>query len=149
MGKTYLADGATIKHKNMSLVPTIGWDGGISKMCFRKKVFNSDNCQKTTIWHKAKNLMYVQFGSSHRTCVQLPGVNWSMTRFNFPLVERISLTLTHLYSRISRHLQIFNPSQMPSPLQSKMSRTMASHQHSTKFGNKWAKAIWKKRGENH
>jgi len=51
--------------------------------------------------------------------------------------------LTHLYSLISRHLHIWRPTQMPSPLQSRTSNTSASHQHSTKFGKRWANAICK------
>lgn len=54
---TYLAEGATIIPKNVSLPMTRGCDGGISKICFRKKVFNSDICQNMTNWQTAKNLM--------------------------------------------------------------------------------------------
>jgi hypothetical protein len=77
----------------MSLATTRGWDGGISKICFRKKVLSSETCQKMTIWHSAKNRMYVHIGSSQRTCVQLPGVNCSTARFILPDVEWMSLRL--------------------------------------------------------
>lgn len=142
---TNLADGATIIPRKPSLAMTRGWFGGISKICFKKNVFNSESCQKITIWLRAKNLMYEQVGSSHRTWVQLSGVNWSMTLFNFPLVEWMSLMLTHLYSRISKHLQIFIPTQIPKPLHTKTSRIRASHQHSLKFGSRWVNWIWKQK----
>lgn len=51
------------------------------------------------------------------------------------------LILTHLYSLISKTLQIFNPHQMPNPLHTKTSKIRESHQHSKKLGNKWANAI--------
>lgn len=51
------------------------------------------------------------------------------------------LMLAHLYSLISSILQILRPHHMPKPLHSTTSRIMASHQHSTKFGSKCAKAI--------
>lgn len=50
--------------------------------------------------------------------------------------------LTHLYSLISSILQTRRPTQMPSPLQTSTSKIRASHQHSTKLGNRWANAIW-------
>lgn len=75
----------------MSLATTRGWDGGISKICFKKKVLSSETCQKMTIWHSAKNRIYVHVGSSQRTCVQLPGVNCSTARFILPDVEWMSL----------------------------------------------------------
>lgn len=51
------------------------------------------------------------------------------------------LMLTHLYSFISIYLQNFSPIQIPIPLQTRTSSINMSHQHSMKFGNKWAKAI--------
>lgn len=105
--------------------------------------------------------MYVDFGSSHRTWAKLPGVNCRTARLILPLVVDMSLQimvglerdsffeteahtdlmLAHLYSRISRILQIFRPHQMPKPLHNTTSKIRASHQHSTKFGNRCAKAI--------
>lgn len=88
---TYLTDGATMTPINMSLEMTSGCEGGISKMCFRKKVFSSDSCQKMTSWQRAKKRMYVHVGSSQRTGAQLSGVNWSMARFILPDVLDMSL----------------------------------------------------------
>lgn len=51
------------------------------------------------------------------------------------------LILTHLYSLISSTLHIFNPHHIPKPLQTKTSNITESHQHSKKFGSKWANAI--------
>lgn len=79
--------------RNNRRATTIGCDGGISKMCFKKKVFNSEICQNMTIWQTAKNLMYVLLGSSQRTCVQLTGVNWRTALFSLPVVDRISLQI--------------------------------------------------------
>lgn len=49
--------------------------------------------------------------------------------------------LTHLYSLISKALQSFNPTHIPNPLQTRTSNIIESHQHSKKFGSKWANAI--------
>jgi hypothetical protein len=89
--ETHRTDGATMTPIRISLVTTRGWDGGISNICFKKKVFSSETCQKMTIWHSAKNRIYVHVGSSQRTCVQLPGVNCSTARFILPDVEWMSL----------------------------------------------------------
>lgn len=120
---------------------TIGCDGGISNMCFKKNVFNSVTCQNTTNCDTDKKRMYVDFGFNHLTVVQLTGVNCKTARFIFPVVVDISRMLAHLYSRISSILQIFKPHQMPRPLQTSTSNIKASHQHSIKFGNKCAKVI--------
>lgn len=120
---------------------TIGCDGGISKICFKKNVLSSVTCQNITNCDTDKNLMYVEFGSNQRIVVQLTGVNWSTARFNLPVVVEISRMLAHLYSRISSILHIFRPHQMPSPLQISTSKINASHQHSIKLGNKWANVI--------
>lgn len=44
----YLTDGETMTPMRHSLAMTRGCDGGISNMCFKKNVFNSDICQNTT-----------------------------------------------------------------------------------------------------
>lgn len=49
--------------------------------------------------------------------------------------------LTHLYSLISRALQILSPHHIPRPLHIKTSSMTESHQHSKKLGSKCAKAI--------
>lgn len=137
----YLTDGATIKPIKIKRRPTTGCDGGISKICFKKNVLSSVTCQNMTNCDTDKNRMYVDFGFSHRTVVQLTGVNCKTTRFILPVVDEISRMLAHLYSRISRILTIFKPHQMPKPLQMSTSNIKASHQHSMKFGSKWANVI--------
>lgn len=87
----------------------------------------------------AAKRMAVDLGSSHLIAVQLIGVNCSMARLILPLVVEMSLMLAHLYSRISRILQILRPTQIPAPLQSSTSKMRASHQHSMKLGSRWAK----------
>lgn len=122
-------------------MPTTGCDGGISKICFKKNVFNSVTCQKITNCDTDKNRMYVDFGFNHRTVVQLTGVNCKTTRLILPVVVEMSRMLAHLYSRISMILTIFKPHQMPNPLQISTSNINASHQHSMKFGSKCANVI--------
>lgn len=110
-------------------------------MCFKKNVFSSVTCQNITNCITAANLMAVDLGSSQRIADQLSGVNCSIARLILPVVVDISLMLAHLYSRISSILQILRPTQMPRPLQMITSRMRASHQHSIKLGNRWAKVI--------
>lgn len=141
MQNTYLTDGATIKPMNTRRIATTGCDGGISKMCFKKNVLSSVICQKITNWDTDTNRIYVEFGFNHRTVVQLTGVNCKTARFILPVVVEISRMLAHLYSRISSILQILKPHQIPRPLQIKTSKINASHQHSTKFGKRWANVI--------
>lgn len=133
---TYRTDGATIRPINVRRMATTGCDGGISKICFRKNVFNSVICQKITNCETDTNRIYVDFGSSQRIDVQLTGVNCKTARLILPVVVDMSRMLAHLYSRISSILQMRRPHQMPKPLQTRTSRMSASHQHSTKFGNK-------------
>lgn len=133
---TYLTDGATNKPININRIITNGCDGGISKICFKKNVFNSVTCQNITNWHTDIKRIYVDFGSNHRTCVQLSGVNCSIARLIFPLVDEISLILAHLYVLISKILHNCKPHHIPKPLHNSTSKINASHQHSMKFGNK-------------
>lgn len=102
--QNYLADGATIIPRNKSRPTTSGWDGGISKICFKKNVFSSEICQNITIWQTAKNLIYVHVGSNHLTCVQLTGVNCITALFSLPVVEWISLKYRN---KISSNVTIF------------------------------------------
>lgn len=139
--KSYRTDGATTKPIIIRRMATTGCDGGISKICFKKNVLSSVTCQNITNCDTDKNRMYVEFGSNHRIVDQLTGVNCNTARFNLPVVVEISRMLAHLYSRISRILQIFKPHQIPSPLQTSTSKINASHQHSMKFGNKCANVI--------
>lgn len=96
---THLTDGATMTPISTNLATTMGWDGGISYTCFKKKVLSSETCQNITNWHNATNRICVQVGSSHLTDVQLPGVNCNIALFNFPVVLSMSRILTHLCSR--------------------------------------------------
>lgn len=98
---SHLADGATMIPRNMRRPTTIGCEGGISKMCFKKNVFSSEICQNITIWQTAKNLIYVLLGSSQRTCVQLTGVNWRTALFSLPVVDRISLHIKNIQMKIN------------------------------------------------
>ena len=139
----YLMEGATIRPIMINRHRLRLWPGGTSKICFRKKVLSSVICQNITNWQTAAKRMYDEWGSNQRTYVQLSGVNWRTARLILPDVEWISLMDSHLYSRISRYWHSFMPIHIPSPLQSKISRMIASHQHSTKFGSKWANAIYK------
>lgn len=82
------------------------------------------------------NRIYVDLGFSHRTVVQLTGVNCSIARFILPVVVDMSRILAHLYSRISNFLTIYKPQAMPAPLHTTTSNSNASHQHSMKFGSK-------------
>lgn len=71
MFKLYLIDGAEIKLMRTSLHTLIWWEGGISKMCFRKKVLSSDNCHTMRRRDTATTLMVEEWGSSQRTLYQL------------------------------------------------------------------------------
>lgn len=53
----HLTDGATMIPTKISLVTTKGCVGGISNMCFKKKVLSSQTCQKITSWQIAKKRM--------------------------------------------------------------------------------------------
>lgn len=137
----YRTDGATINPINTKRIATIGCDGGISKICFRKNVFSSVICQKMTSCDTDNKRIYVDFGSSQRIDVQLSGVNCRTARLILPVVVDMSRMLAHLYSRISSILHMRRPHQMPKPLQTRTSRMSASHQHSIKFGSKCANVI--------
>lgn len=139
--KSYLTDGATIKPINTRRMATIGCDGGISNICFKKNVLSSVICQKITSCDTDKNRIQVDFGFNHRTVVQLTGVNCNTARFILPVVVEMSRMLAHLYSRISSILQIFSPHQIPRPLHISTSKINASHQHSMKLGKRWANVI--------
>ena len=140
--KIYLSDGATTSPMRTNLHIFSLWSAGSSKMCFKKNVFSSVICQKSTNWQTAKNRMREDWGSIHLTWVQLTGVNCKTARLILSDVEWISFMDSHLYSLISKYWQIFMPTQIPNPLQRRMSSITASHQHSTKLGKRWANAIY-------
>lgn len=104
--QSYLTEGATITPIRKSLAITRGCEVGISNICFKKNVFNSDICQKTTSWLRAKNLIYVQFGSSQRTGVHCTGVNCRMALLILPVVEEMSLKVTFTLNKNNILLKI-------------------------------------------
>lgn len=53
------------------------------------------------------------------------------------------LTLSQWNCRISKKFAHLIPTQIPRPLQISTSRIIASHQHSWKFGRRWAKKTYK------
>lgn len=59
-------------------------------------------------------------------------------------MSETNLMLSQWYVCISNFLHRYNPIWMPKPLQMIMSNKIASHQHSLKFGRRWAKNIYNK-----